>query len=325
MSELPPLAGADIIRDFVTRLPGKPGVYRMVDGKGDVIYVGKARSLKNRVIELHAVWRPHQPHRGDDRHTGSMEFVTTETEAEALLLEANLIKKLKPRYNVTLRDDKSFPYILIARTTRSRRSPSIAGRATTRAIITGRSPRQARSTARSTRCRRRSSSAPAATACSRTARGPACSTRSSAARRPAPARSTPEAYDELVREAEAFLAGKSQAVKAELAKHMEEASRAARFRAGGALPRPHPGDELRHLAAGHQPADVRGSATCSAWPRRAGRPASRCSSSAPGRTGATGPISRAPTRALARGGDPRLVPRPVLRRQAGAAADPAVA
>ena len=116
-SALPPddLTGPEIIRDFVTRLPGKPGVYRMFDAKGDAIYVGKARNLKNRVSNYA---------RGQGHNnrialmisvTVNMEFVTTETEAEALLLEANLIKKLKPRFNVILRDDKSFPYILIAK------------------------------------------------------------------------------------------------------------------------------------------------------------------------------------------------------------------
>ena len=107
--------GASVIRDAVTRLPGKPGVYRMYDARGDVIYVGKARNLRNRVSNY---VRPS----GHSARiatmialTAAMEFVTTATEAEALLLEANLIKKLKPRFNVILRDDKSFPYILIAR------------------------------------------------------------------------------------------------------------------------------------------------------------------------------------------------------------------
>ncbi len=110
-----PLTGADLIRDFVTRLPGKPGVYRMVQADGDVIYVGKAKSLKNRVAN-YALGQGH-----NNRIalmislTTHMEFVVTATEAEALLLESNLIKKLKPRFNVLLRDDKSFPYILIAK------------------------------------------------------------------------------------------------------------------------------------------------------------------------------------------------------------------
>jgi excinuclease ABC subunit C len=114
-SELPQLDGADLIRDFVTRLPGKPGVYRMYDAKGNVLYVGKAKNLKNRVSN----YARGQGHNNRIAMmislTAHMEFVTTQSEAEALLLESNLIKKLKPRYNVILRDDKSFPYILIAK------------------------------------------------------------------------------------------------------------------------------------------------------------------------------------------------------------------
>ncbi len=108
------LSGADIIRNFVKTLPTGPGVYRMYDAEGEVIYVGKARNLKARVTNY---TRPEgleiRIRRMIDA-TRNMEFVRTETEAEALLLEANLIKRLKPRFNVLLRDDKSFPYILIA-------------------------------------------------------------------------------------------------------------------------------------------------------------------------------------------------------------------
>jgi excinuclease ABC subunit C len=109
-----PLAGPEVIRTFVKTLPASPGVYRMLDEAGEVVYVGKARNLKARVTNYT------RPDGLDVRiqrmiaATRSMEFVRTETEAEALLLEANLIKRLKPRFNVLLRDDKSFPYILIA-------------------------------------------------------------------------------------------------------------------------------------------------------------------------------------------------------------------
>lgn len=110
----PPPAGPEVIRAFVRTLPAAPGVYRMLDAEGEVIYVGKARSLKSRVTNY---TRPEGLAIRIQRMiaaTVSMEFVRTETEAEALLLEANMIKRLKPRYNVLLRDDKSFPYILIA-------------------------------------------------------------------------------------------------------------------------------------------------------------------------------------------------------------------
>ncbi|MEE1609663.1 excinuclease ABC subunit UvrC [Microvirga sp. CF3016] len=105
--------GTEVIRQFWTTLPNAPGVYRMLDAKGDVLYVGKAKSLKNRV----GSYARGQAHSNRIARmigqTASMEFVTTATETEALLLEANLIKQLKPRYNVLLRDDKSLPYILL--------------------------------------------------------------------------------------------------------------------------------------------------------------------------------------------------------------------
>lgn len=105
--------GTEVIRRFWTTLPNAPGVYRMFDGNGNVLYVGKAKSLKNRV----GSYARGQAHSNRIARmigeTTSMEFVTTATETEALLLEANLIKQLKPRYNVLLRDDKSLPYILL--------------------------------------------------------------------------------------------------------------------------------------------------------------------------------------------------------------------
>ncbi len=103
---------AAIIRD-AKLAPSQPGVYRMIDGRGDVLYVGKAKNVKNRV---RAYARPAGHDTRIERMiaaTRTLEFVTTRTETEALLLEANLIKRLRPRFNVLLRDDKSFPYILI--------------------------------------------------------------------------------------------------------------------------------------------------------------------------------------------------------------------
>jgi excinuclease ABC subunit C len=111
----PQLKGAALIKDEVKRLPDRPGVYRMMGDEGEVLYVGKARSLKKRVIQ-YAQGRFHTQriaHMVD--LTRSMEFVTTRTETDALLLEINLIKQLKPRFNVLLRDDKSFPEIVIRR------------------------------------------------------------------------------------------------------------------------------------------------------------------------------------------------------------------
>lgn len=116
------LTGADLIGEFVKQLPNSPGVYRMLNAAGDVLYVGKARSLKKRVSN-YAQGRLHSNRLTRMvRETANMEFVTTRTEVEALLLEANLIKRLRPRFNVLLRDDKSFPYILI---TGDSRAPAI--------------------------------------------------------------------------------------------------------------------------------------------------------------------------------------------------------
>ena len=107
--------GQEIIRDFVNKLDNSPGVYRMLDNQARVLYVGKARSLKARVSN----YARNSGHSARIARmiseTADMMFLTTETETEALLLEQNLIKQLKPRYNVLLRDDKSFPNILVTR------------------------------------------------------------------------------------------------------------------------------------------------------------------------------------------------------------------
>jgi excinuclease ABC subunit C len=111
----PPLIGAQLIKDEVRRLPDAPGVYRMFGEDREALYVGKARSLKKRVIQ-YAQGRFHTQRIALMVDlTRSMEFTTTRTETDALLLEINLIKQLNPRFNVLLRDDKSFPEIVIRR------------------------------------------------------------------------------------------------------------------------------------------------------------------------------------------------------------------
>jgi len=106
-------AGIEIIQQFAKHLPNRPGVYRMFDRAGEVLYVGKAKSLKNRVTSYARGMAHTNAVARMIAETANMEFVTTGTETEALLLESNLIKQLRPRYNVLLRDDKSFPYILL--------------------------------------------------------------------------------------------------------------------------------------------------------------------------------------------------------------------
>ena len=106
-------AGVAAIREVLKTLPARPGVYRMQDARGDVLYVGKARALKNRVINYTQVAKLPKRLQRMVAQTRSMTIVTTRTEAEALLLEAQLIKRFRPPYNVLLRDDKSFPFILL--------------------------------------------------------------------------------------------------------------------------------------------------------------------------------------------------------------------
>jgi len=106
-------AGLEVIRERVKTLPAAPGVYRMINVRGDVLYVGKARDLKKRVATYAHVQKLSNRLRRMVAETRSLEVVSTHTEVEALLLESNLIKRLTPRYNVVLRDDKSFPNILI--------------------------------------------------------------------------------------------------------------------------------------------------------------------------------------------------------------------
>lgn len=105
--------GSALIRRLTKTLPDTPGVYRMLDKKGDALYVGKAKSLKKRVVTYANVNKLPIRLKRMVSETQDMMFVHTHTEVEALLLESNLIKKLKPRYNVLLRDDKSFPYIML--------------------------------------------------------------------------------------------------------------------------------------------------------------------------------------------------------------------
>ena len=159
--------------------------------------------------------------------TVAMEFVVTRSEAEALLLESNLIKRLKPRYNVLLRDDKTFPNILIcAATTPSRSIAKHRGATGPSGDYFGPFASAGRSTAPSTPCSAPSCCAPARIACSTAAPGPACCTRSSAAPRPASAMSTEPDYAELVDEADDFLSGRSQAVQDALRRADEGGHRA---------------------------------------------------------------------------------------------------
>ena len=226
----PSLAGGRAaILKHLAQAPSSPGVYRMLDGAGDVLYVGKAKNIRKRIA---AYARP----TGHDTRiarmiaaTASMEFVSTRTETEALLLEANLIKRLRPRFNVVMRDDKSFPYIVI---TKDHPSPQILKH-------------------RGARARPGDYFGPFAsvwavnrtiTALQRAFLIRSCSDAVFESRTrpcllhqikrcsaPCTGEIAPADYDELVREARAFLSGKSHAVKGELAAEMEKASDALDF------------------------------------------------------------------------------------------------
>ncbi|PWL18169.1 excinuclease ABC subunit C [Falsochrobactrum shanghaiense] len=218
------LSGPDIINAFVRHLPNSPGVYRMFNSDGDVLYVGKARSLKKRVSN-YARGVGHSNRITRMIHeTVTMEFVVTRTETEALLLEANLIKRLRPRFNVLLRDDKSFPYILLSgahrapgifkhRGARSRAGeyfgPFASGGAVTRTINALQRAFLLRTCTDSVfESRTRPCLLYQIKRCS----GPCTHEISD------------EDYAELVSEAKAFLSGKSQKVKDHLAAAMQAAS-----------------------------------------------------------------------------------------------------
>ncbi|EKV32350.1 Excinuclease ABC subunit C [Caenispirillum salinarum AK4] len=105
--------GVAVISRTLKTLPDKPGVYRMMNAKGDVLYVGKAKNLKKRVVAYTRIAQLPMRLQRMVTETAAMEIVVTSTEVEALLLESNYIKRLKPRYNILLRDDKSFPYVVV--------------------------------------------------------------------------------------------------------------------------------------------------------------------------------------------------------------------
>ena len=225
-----PLAvGRAVIASHAKLAPSSPGVYRMIDAKGDVLYVGKAKNIRKRII---AYGRPTGYDPRIERMiaaTAALEFVSTATETEALLLEANLIKRLRPRFNVLLRDDKSFPHILITadhwapqilkhRGARTREGNYYGPFASVWAVNRTITALQRAFLLRS--CSDgffESRARPCLLYQIKRCSGP-CTREIDFAE-----------YGELVREANAFLSGKSQAVKDELAAEMEKASAALDF------------------------------------------------------------------------------------------------
>ncbi len=227
--------GVAAIEAALLTMPANPGVYRMLDGKGDALYVGKARSLKKRVTSYIQIARMPERLRRMVSETVSMEVVTTHTEAEALLLEANLIKRLKPRFNIVLRDDKSYPWLML---TEDHAFPQIAKH-------------------RGAQQPKRSYYGPFAsawavnqtvTAMQRVFLLRSCQDTVFANRTrpcllhqirrcsaPCVGRISAEDYGRLVAQAKAFLAGKSAAVQQELAAEMEHAAEALEFERAAAV------------------------------------------------------------------------------------------
>jgi len=219
-------AGVAAIRKVVKTLPVRPGVYRMLDARGDVLYVGKARALKNRVTNYTQVTRLTKRLQRMVSQTRSMQIVTTNTEAEALLLEAQLIKRYRPPYNVLLRDDKSFPFILLRedhafpqiRKHRGARrhkgqyyGPFASAGSVTRTLNALQKLfllRSCTDTFLATRKR------------------PCLLFQIRRCSAPCVGRVTPEAYAELVQDAKDFLGGKSSQVQQKLAAAMNEAAEA---------------------------------------------------------------------------------------------------
>ena len=231
----PPLTGAALITQVVATLPLTPGVYRMLNDKGEALYVGKARSLKKRVTYYTDPSRLPERLKRMVYETRAMEIVTVPTEPEALLLEANLIKRLRPRYNILLKDDKSFPWLML---TEDHPFPQIAKH-------------------RGARARKASYFGPFAsawavnqsiTALERLFQLRSCEDTVFAGRTrpcllhqikrcsaPCAGRISQADYAEQVAQARAFLGGRSAELQQKLAKEMEQAAEALEFERAAAL------------------------------------------------------------------------------------------
>ena len=224
-----PLVAADLIRDEARRAPDKPGVYRMYGEDGTCLYVGKARSLKKRVLQ-YAQGRFHTQRIGlMVSLTRSMELVITASETEALLLESSFIKKLKPRFNVVLRDDKSFAELMIRRDHRAPQVRKHRGAHTMKGDYFG----PFASTWAVNRTLTTLQKAFLLRSCSdsvyETRTRPCMLHQIKRCSAPCTGLISLENYGELVDEAEAFLRGKSRAVIARLSTEMQAASDAMDF------------------------------------------------------------------------------------------------
>src|SRR5882757_9768274 len=230
-----PLKGADRIAAYLKTLPDAPGVYRMLNAAGDVLYVGKAKSLKKRV-SAYALRGSHNERISRMvAETAEMLFVTTESEIEALLLESNLIKRLNPRYNVSYRDDKSFPNILLREDHAFPQLLKHRGAKTTKGVYFGPFA-SALAVNRTLNTLQRAfllRSCSDSVFESRTR--PCLLFQIKRCSGPCVNRIDRDGYHELVEEAENFLNGKSQTVQNEIKSEMTKASEAMDFEAAAKL------------------------------------------------------------------------------------------
>ena len=240
------LTGARLIQAKIKTLPNSPGVYRMLDAKGDALYVGKAKSLKKRVPAYTKVNALSQRLRRMVALTRQFDVVTTANEVEALLLECNMIKRLRPAFNILLRDDKSFPYIYLGKVTEKQPFPRIgrhrgskrkdcdyfgpfassgAVNETLGALLRAFPLRSCADSIFSNRTR------------------PCLQYQIKRCTAPCVERIEPDAYAELLEQTRDFLAGKSNAIQERLQKEMTEASDALDFEQAAAIR-----DRLKALA-----------------------------------------------------------------------------
>ena len=258
-------SGAAYLKGQLPRLSAAPGVYRMIDRRGEPLYVGKARNLRRRVASYTAPSRLPERLRRMVAETTLLEIVETHTEVEALLLESNLIKRLRPRYNILLRDDKSFPYIRIGkkdlralpekpgrwpRITKYRGSRADPGSYYGPFASAGAVNRTLNALERAFLLRSCSDSMFA----SRTR--PCLLFQIKRCSAPCVGRIGEAEYDALVAQAEGFLSGRDSAIQRDLAGRMETAAETLEFETAAYLR-----DRIQALAqiqrAGHQPAGAR--------------------------------------------------------------------
>ena len=223
------LKGPARIQAYLRTLPDAPGVYRMLDAKGEMLYVGKAKSLKKRVASYAKTGGHSERIARMIADTAEMLFVTTASEIEALLLESNLIKRLKPRYNVSYRDDKSFPNILLREDHPFPQLLKHRGAKTTKGIYFGPFASAGAVTRTLSALQRAFLLRSCSDSVFETRTRPCLLFQIKRCSAPCVGRIDAAGYHELVREAETFLSGKSRAVQSQLVAEMDAASDALDF------------------------------------------------------------------------------------------------